>query len=179
MPHYKHTQPGYLIFISFGGAAALIIGLLRWHPESLILYVVLAALLFALFFFSTLTVQIDDEYLSFWFNIGWFKRDIALAAIQHYFAAQSSLLEGWGIRFTFMGKLYNVSGFGCLDVLTKGGERIRIGTDEPEVLRRHLAYAMAHVKVPDTHGIPIPSLDPFSMLTHEPKSHTLNRGTRR
>ena len=163
MPHYRHTQIGYLIFFVIGGVAVLITRLIHWHPESLILYVVLAPMLFAVFFFSTLTVQIDDEYLSFWFNIGWFRRDIALAAIQHYFVSKSSVLEGWGIRFTFMGKLYNVSGFGCLDVLTKGGERIRIGTDEPEVLRRHLAYALAHVKVPDTKGIAIPSLDPFSI----------------
>ena len=163
MPHYRHTQPGYLISFVLGAAVALIIRLIYWHPDSLILYVVLAPMLFAVFFFSTLTVEIDDEYLTFWFNIGWFRRDNALAAIQHNFVSKSSVLEGWGIRFTFMGKLYNVSGFGCLDVLTKAGERIRIGTDEPEVLRRHLAYALAHVKVPDTKDIAIPSLDPFSI----------------
>jgi hypothetical protein len=152
MPHYRHTQVGYLQIFVFGGGAVGLASIILRHAVSSILYLLLAVMLFLLLFFSTLTVQIDDEYLSFWFNIGWFRRNIALPAIQHHSAAKSSAREGWGIRFTPVGKLYNVSGLDCLDVVTKGGERIRIGTDEPELLERQLGYAMAHVKVPDTKG---------------------------
>ena len=42
---------------------------------------------------------------------------------------------GWGIRW-FPGRylLWSVSGFQAVEVVTKDGNRFRIGTDEPEML---------------------------------------------
>jgi hypothetical protein len=50
--------------------------------------------------------------------------------------ARSNWREGWGIRVTSRGMLYNVSGTGAVEVRLRSGERFRLGSDEPETLLR-------------------------------------------
>jgi hypothetical protein len=44
--------------------------------------------------------------------------------------------EGWGIRITARGMLYDVQGFGAVEFRLRSGERFRLGSDEPEALLR-------------------------------------------
>jgi hypothetical protein len=84
--------------------------------------------------FSTFTVEIGDGELRFHFGAGFWRKRFALADIVSVDATQSSWWEGWGIRITPRGMLYNVSGTDAVEIVLRSGQRLRIGTDEPEVL---------------------------------------------
>jgi hypothetical protein len=43
-------------------------------------------------------------------------------------------MEGWGIRITTRGMLYNVSGRDAVEIRLDDGRRFRLGTDDPNGL---------------------------------------------
>lgn len=47
---------------------------------------------------------------------------------------ETSWVEGWGIRFTKEGMLYNAAGKKAIRIFKRDGNSIRIGSPEPEVL---------------------------------------------
>ena len=63
--------------------------------------------------------------------------DIAGASL-----AASRWAEGWGIRATPTGMLYNVSGSGAVEIRLRSGARFRLGSDEPDRLLSALQAAI-------------------------------------
>lgn len=57
--------------------------------------------------------------------------------------ARSRWWEGWGIRITPRGMLYNVSGTDAVEINLRSGQRLWIGTDEPEALAQALRIAIS------------------------------------
>jgi hypothetical protein len=99
--------------------------------------------------FSSLTVEISDGELRFHFGPGFWRKRFALTEVVDASVTQSSWWEGWGIRITPRGTLYNVSGTGAVEITLRSGQRFRIGTDEPEVLAEAVRMAVgAPVKPP-------------------------------
>jgi hypothetical protein len=99
--------------------------------------------------FSSLTVEISDGELRFHFGPGFWRKRFALTEVVDASVTQSSWWEGWGIRITPRGTLYNVSGTGTVEITLRSGQRFRIGTDEPEVLAEAVRMAVgAPVKPP-------------------------------
>jgi hypothetical protein len=99
--------------------------------------------------FSSLTVEIRDGELRFHFGPGFWRKRFALTEVVDASVTQSSWWEGWGIRITPRGTLYNVSGTGAVEITLRSGQRFRIGTDEPEVLAEAVRMAVrAPVKPP-------------------------------
>jgi len=130
MTHYRHTQIGWLLIAFMGGGTAIFAAILR-HGMSIVAlagFVVTAAALIA---FSTLTIEVTDEEFRFHFTFGLFGREIPLAAIGKCMEVENSVLYGWGIRVTPSGKLYNVSGTKAVELRMRGGDRVRVGSDEP------------------------------------------------
>lgn len=130
--HYRHTQIGWLVLIVIGGAATLFAALLARSGPSLILIVGLMITAAALVVFSTLTVEVADDEFRFHFSFGLFGREIPLAAIARCVVVENSILDGWGIRNTALGKLYNVSGTRGVELWLRSGTRLRVGSDEPQ-----------------------------------------------
>jgi hypothetical protein len=93
-----------------------------------VLLVVIAVL------FSSLTVVVTDGELCFHFGPGFWRKRVALSEVKAATPTQSSWWEGWGIRFTPRGMLYNVSGTNAVEIELRSGRRFRIGTDDPEGL---------------------------------------------
>ena len=138
---YRHTQIGYLtlivVLIAALGIAVSLPSEVR--PVSLgvaALLVIIAVL------FSTLTVEVGDGELEFHFGPGFWHKRVALSEIAAANPTQSSWWEGWGIRFTFRGMLYNVSGTDAVEIELRSGRSFRIGTDEPEALVQAIRTAM-------------------------------------
>ena len=130
---YRHTQIGYLtLIVVLAAALGIVISLPREvRPVTLgvaVLLVIIAVL------FSTLTVEVTDGELSFHFGPGFWRKRVALSEVKAVTPTESSWWEGWGIRFTFRGMLYNVSGTNAVEIELRSGKRFRIGTDEPEAL---------------------------------------------
>lgn len=88
--------------------------------------------------FANLTTTLTADHLSWHFMLirlpGWriALRDIASAEV-----SQSGCLEGWGIRRTRSGMLYNVSGTGAIRLYLQNGKTLRLGTRDPQ---RWMAY---------------------------------------
>ena len=49
---------------------------------------------------------------------------------------------GWGIRWTPDGPLYNIAGEGGVMLILADGKKIRIGSDEPELLAGAISQAI-------------------------------------
>ena len=137
---YKHTQVGYVT----GGVllAALPLIYYAFMVEDGELgafgYAVLGAFGVLAVVFSSLTVQVTDRELVFYFGPGFWTRRFALHDIISVKVVRNSPLYGWGIRYTHHGWLYNVSGLRAVELTIRGEGQIRIGTDEPEALKRVL-----------------------------------------
>ena len=130
---YRHRQIGYLpiaLGIFLGGT----LGTVEWRRSPTLGAVVLLVVAAGPLLFSSLTITIRDGMLSSHFGLGFWSKRFALADIADVAIATSSLAEGWGIRVTPTGMLYNVSGTGAVEVRLRSGTRFRLGTDEPDRL---------------------------------------------
>ena len=140
--NYRHTQIGYLTLIVIL-VAALGIGVSlpnEVRPVTLgvaVLLVVIAVL------FSSLTVEVGDGELRFHFGPGFWRKRVALDEVTAATSTQNSWWEGWGIRITPRGMLYNVSGTRAVEVEVRSGRRFRIGTDEPDALVQAIRTAIS------------------------------------
>lgn len=141
MATYEYTQIGYVtVGACLAGTAVTYLssrsdpGTRKWWP---ILGLTAGAVLF-----SSLTVRVDEEALQFYFGPGFWKRRIPLDDIQSAEVVHNPLYYGWGIRYTFPGWLYNVSGQKAVELDIRGEDPVRIGTDEPDVLKQVLEHAL-------------------------------------
>ncbi len=133
---YKHTQIGHLM-ISVTIAIVILFGvvLIQTGLDYAILGYMLVILLI-LVSFSWLNVMIDEKYLRIKFGYGIFRKRFLLENIESAKAVRNHWYYGWGIRFWWMPRMwiFNVSGFGAVEIRMKSGKIYRIGTDEPEKL---------------------------------------------
>jgi len=139
---YKHTQVGYwtviVIFVAALGIFALGPSSARALTGGVAVLLIASAVLF-----SSLTVEISDGELRFHFGPGFWRKRYPLADIAAADLTQSSWWEGWGIRITPRGMLYNVSGMDAVEIHLRSGKHFRIGTDEPELLAASLRTAIS------------------------------------
>lgn len=102
----------------------------RWATVAIVLGqgLVLAGL-------SHLDVAVTGSTLSWRYGFfGWPNWSLPLAEIRRVEVAGSSWIEGWGIRRTKDGMLYNASGRRAVRLTLRDGRRLRLGSDEPERL---------------------------------------------
>lgn len=88
---------------------------------------------------TRLTVTLYRDELVWQFGwLGWPRFRAPLADIQRAEACRSSWREGWGIRYSADGMLYNISGLDAVRITRRDGRRFRIGTNDAEGLVRAL-----------------------------------------
>lgn len=143
MPRYEHTQIGY---VTGGAMAAATVGTyfafladegeLGWFGSLLTGGLAVGTILF-----SSLTVVVEADALRFYFGPGFWERRIPLDDVTGVEVVRNNALYGWGIRYTPHGWLYNVSGLDAVEVQVEGEGTLRIGTDEPDELKRALEEA--------------------------------------
>lgn len=138
MARYKHTQIGYVTtvglvlgaVITFFSYRAEFGGDVGWMGATLTTAFCVGAVLF-----SSMTIAVDADSLRFYFGPGFWEKEIPLEEIRRVKPVRTSVLSGWGIRYTSNGWLYNVSGFQAVEIQRRNGGTIRVGTDEPEKLK--------------------------------------------
>lgn len=130
---YLHRQWGSLLLVTLLLPAAFCLWLAsaRGNPW---LYLLAAAFIVVAWLFSSLTIQVNDRELVSWFGPGFWHVHAPLERIVAAERTTSSGLEGWGIRITMRGMLYNVSGRDAVEIQLDDGRRFRLGTDDPEGL---------------------------------------------
>lgn len=135
MRTYQHTQPATII-LRIVGATVVIFGIASFFVHSMIPGVVI--LLITLWVFRSLTIEISDTELKWYFGSGFPRKKVLLSEIASVETIQTTFKDGWGIHYTRRGWLYNVSGRDAVAITLKDGKRFCLGTDEPEKLAEAL-----------------------------------------
>lgn len=143
---YRHTQIGFLTLIVVLVVAVGIVAIPQRTARPVTLGVAALLVIIAVLF-SSLTVEVTDGELRFHFGPGFWRKRIPLTEVAAVDSTKSSWWEGWGIRITPRGMLYNVSGTDAVAVQLRSGQRFRIGTDEPEALVQALRAATGAPRV--------------------------------
>jgi hypothetical protein len=105
------------------------VGLVGTAPR-LVLQLVALVLVIAAITFSYQTIEVTGTEVVSRFALGIMPKRIPLTDIVRVEYAPSSWFEGWGIRLTTRGWLYNVSGFGAVEFTMRDGNRMRFGSDD-------------------------------------------------
>jgi hypothetical protein len=143
---YSHTQRGSALLFAVGGVGlvALLVAALLAHaaiptwPGLLIaglVMVVIASL------FSRMTVTVDATSVSLMMARGLVHHSWRLADLQAARVVHTNWYNGWGIHGWGHNWLYNVSGFGAVEIDLADGARVYIGSDEPERLLQAILAA--------------------------------------
>jgi hypothetical protein len=93
--------------------------------------------------FSSLHIAVDRDCLHWSFGPGIWRKSILLSNISAVDITRTTFWNGWGIRWTRRGWLYNVAGFDAVMVTTRDGKSVLLGTDEPSRLAAALRNAAA------------------------------------
>lgn len=84
--------------------------------------------------FSSFTIEIDAREVRWRFGGGWFRRRAELSALRDASVTRTRWLDGWGIRLTRRGWLYNIVGLDAVLVRRQDGSSFLLGSDEPDRL---------------------------------------------
>ncbi len=141
--HYQVTQIGYVVIITLAIPIVAVIiagsmGVYHW-----VMLAVLAFQLILIALFATLTVKIEDDDLKIHFGLGLIRKSFPLSEIKSTEIVKNKWYYGWGIRFTPQGWLYNVSGYMAVEINMNGTITYRIGTSEPDELKKAIDQAIA------------------------------------
>ena len=131
---YRHTQTGWVLLAVLAAGAAVVVfasSKTGWSGAS---SAVMTLLVIVALLFCTLTVMIHDGEIECRYGPGLIRKHIPLAAVRGARPVRTEWYQGWGIRLTSDGWLFNVSGLDAVEVELVDGKRIRIGTDEPQAL---------------------------------------------
>jgi hypothetical protein len=138
---YKRTQSAHilvsiLLVSVLGGLFLAGISM----PQFWVIGIILALIGFL---FSSLTVIVDKTAVYWYFGPGFWRKTIALDEIIRVRSVRNKWWYGWGIRYTPHGWLYNVYGLGAVELHLADGKKLRVGTDEPDSLRRTIESVCA------------------------------------
>jgi hypothetical protein len=142
-PVYKNTQIGYVAGSAGLGGMMITYSSFMLEDEQLGM---LGSVLMSLFgaitvLFSTLTTEVTGQAFRFYFGPGFWESSFLLDDIRSVKVVRNPVYYGWGIRYTFHGWLYNVSGLRAVELDIRGEGSIRVGTNEPEQLKQALEEA--------------------------------------
>ena len=137
---YRHTQRGTLTIIICLVVAAFDAAIV-WRSGQWPAAVVAVVLVAVAGLFSSLTVEVGEGELRWYFGPGLWRYRLALDEIQTVAAVRNHWWNGFGIRMRPGFRLYNVSGLDAVELRLKSNEIRRIGTDDPQGLEEALKAA--------------------------------------
>ncbi len=139
---YEITQRGTLIIGAVLAVILIIVASIFVFGAVWVTVLVIGIMILALAIFSTLTVSVRQDALRIWFGpIRLIKKSWPISDIATVTTVTNPWYYGWGIRWTPHGPLYNVAGFQAVEVTLVSGKKFRIGTDQPEELKRAIEKA--------------------------------------
>jgi len=138
-------QTGRAVIIAIDLTIVLIIVLLAFTEFSWTPVIVACILGLASFLFASLTVEIDEEFLTVRFGPGLIRKTIPLRLIVGYQPVRNHWYHGWGIRKVPGGWMYNVSGLDAVELRLQDGSAFRVGTDDPRGLIEALQTRLGHL----------------------------------
>jgi hypothetical protein len=144
--HYQHRQIGWVMLV-MGGLPllalivfAIYLGLRGSLQPAIILFLAALPLAASLVFFSSMTVELSDVALTWYFGPHFWKNTLPLSEIKTAASIRTKWYWGYGIKVFGPNRwLYNVSGTEAVEVRGDSDGWIRIGTDDPAGLLKALS----------------------------------------
>jgi hypothetical protein len=129
-----------LVCLAVGAAASAI----TWRTGQMSLIPMLIIVFAVGLVFYSLTVEVGDEELRWYFGPGLWTYRLALDEISSVSIVRNKWWNGFGIRTASGFRLYNVSGLDAVEIRLKSGDIRRIGTDDPQGLAAALKRGARH-----------------------------------
>jgi hypothetical protein len=146
---YKHTQTGWLSWITCGALLVFLVAVSAHVPETRARVIPLCLgaplLLLVMVFYGSLTVTVNDYTVAVQFGLGIIRKKISLAEVTACEPVRNQWWWGWGVRLIPGGWLYNVSGLDAVELRTKSGRTFRIGTDQPQRLAEFIQAKLSKI----------------------------------
>jgi len=144
---YKHTQIGHLIIIALTIPLLVLFFIMFFIEFNQFFLIAFFILLLALILFPSLTVEINKTKLIVKFGFGVISKKFNLKNIKSCHAVKNHWYYGWGIRLWAWPRMwiFNVSGFGAVEIKMKNGKVYRIGTDEPKNLEQAIGQSVKYI----------------------------------
>jgi hypothetical protein len=134
---YHHTQRGTLTLAALLISAIVIAGIafgIGRSPERWFLMAFAAGFVILAWLFSSLTVDVGEGELRWYFGPGMWRYRIALDEIEDVRVVRNGWWQGFGIRMRPGFRLYNVSGLDAVELRLRSGEIRRVGSDDAQQL---------------------------------------------
>ena len=103
--------------------------------------------LLGLLMFTSLTIEIAEERLRFWFGIGMVRKTIALSEIQSTRAIKNPWYYFWGVKSIPGGWFYAVAPGAAVEMTLRDGRILQLGTDQPNNLSQAIETARQQIGV--------------------------------
>lgn len=143
-PRYEHRQVSWAAWLA--GLAVLMGLAVAWTQDDAFppaLWLAAPLVLGMVAAFGSLTIAIDHECLRWHFGPGVWRKRLLLEEIAEVTITRTRAWEGWGIRWTPRGWLYNVAGLDAVLVRRRDGKAVLLGSDEAGRLAAALERAVA------------------------------------
>jgi hypothetical protein len=139
---YQHTQQAFLPFTLWIAFVIVMGALIPREEWAGWIGVFLLAITFVMILFSRLTVTVTNESIITSFGAGWPRHTETLEDVRAVAGVRNTWMQGWGIRKISGGWMYNVQGYGAVELDLRSGKKFRIGTDEPVALEAAIAMVI-------------------------------------
>jgi DNA-binding XRE family transcriptional regulator len=143
---YRHKQWSWVTFTVMPLIAAAILAAqasLNAIPSAG-LGVIFGLLTLVTVIFSSMTIEVNESEILWFFGPGAFLKKLPLEEVGTYTAVKNPLWMGFGIHAYGTGWIYNVSGLLGVNIELKGGSFIRLGSNEPNYLIAAIEDAKAN-----------------------------------
>lgn len=140
---YKHKQLGItaLSVTAIIGALIIITNDFLVLIPALVLALVVVLLTLVCLLFSSMTIEVNEHEIVWYFGLGMFKKSLLLEEISQCRPVKNPLWMGFGIHAFGTGWIYNISGLLGVEILLKGGALLRLGSDQPNYLSNAIMSA--------------------------------------
>jgi hypothetical protein len=147
-PRYEHRQGGGFMRLTIGLPVVVLIVIASLQPQAWpALLLAGPFLLLILACFDGLTIRIAGDALTWRFgHLGFPRGRVRLDEIAAASLTRTTFWEGWGIRWTRRGWLYNVSGCDAVLIQRRDGRSLLLGTDEPRRLKAAIDAALKETR---------------------------------
>lgn len=144
---YKHKQWGLVTLVVMPLIAAVILAINEsFSLPAAGIGVLFGVLTLAAITFSSMTIEVNESEINWYFGPGLLKRNLPLEEVGQCKKVKNPLWMGIGIHAYGTGWIYNVSGLLGIEIELKGGSFIRLGTDEPNYLIQAIEDAKNNVE---------------------------------
>ena len=139
---YRSTQFGTVAVVGLGTGVVFLGYQVLTTGWQLLNGLLLLLLLAGLALYHSLTIEIREGSLACSFGPGLIRRDFPLEEIVEARHVRNHWYNGFGIRRTASGWMYNVSGLDAVEITLRSGKHFRMGTDRPAEVVKAITDAL-------------------------------------